>query len=105
MNSEINSLRDADHESLNDVKDDISREAYKRGAYIINEIERVEKATKELSNNNVDCFGELLYETHRGLQHNFEVSCTELDFLVEQTKKMSYGWFKNDGRWIWRLYY
>ena len=90
VNSEINSLRDADHESLNDVKDDISREAYKRAAYIINEIKRVEKATKELSDNNVDCFGQLLYETHYGLQHNFEVSCTELDFLVEQTKTMPY---------------
>jgi galactokinase len=31
-------------------------------------------------------FGEKMYETHEGLSKDYEVSCVELDFLVEQTR-------------------
>ena len=32
-------------------------------------------------------FGRLMFETHEGLSKLYEVSCAELDFLVEQAKK------------------
>ena len=32
--------------------------------------------------------GELMYQTHEGLQHRYEVSCPELDFLVAQSRPM-----------------
>jgi galactokinase len=34
--------------------------------------------------------GELMYETHKGLSTNYNVSCKELDFLVDETKKMDF---------------
>jgi galactokinase len=34
----------------------------------------------------LESLGTLLYQTHHGLQHLYEVSCPELDFLVDQTR-------------------
>jgi galactokinase len=39
-----------------------------------------------LKNNNLGDLGNYMYETHDGLQHNYEVSCPELDFLVDYSK-------------------
>jgi len=36
--------------------------------------------------NDLDLLGELMYQSHAGLQYLYEVSCQELDFLVEQAK-------------------
>jgi galactokinase len=45
------------------------------------------KAAKALSEGDVEYLGQLLNETHSGLSTEFEVSCDELDFMVEQTLK------------------
>jgi galactokinase len=36
------------------------------------------------------CMGELMYQSHKGLQNNYEVSCEELDFLVDFTRNKPY---------------
>ncbi|BDD00218.1 galactokinase [Persicobacter psychrovividus] len=59
---------------------------YKRCEFVINENERVLKACKHLENNELDALGALIYASHDGLQHDYEVSCKELDFLVDQTR-------------------
>ena len=50
---------------------------------MISENKRVLRASKMLGEGNLVRFGELMYESHRGLQHQYEVSCAELDFLVD----------------------
>ena len=40
-----------------------------------------------LKNNELRIMGENMYNTHNGLQHLYEVSCPELDFLVDFSKK------------------
>jgi galactokinase len=72
---------------LYEVREEIGEISYKRCLYLLNEIERVEQAALALSENNVARLGKLLTETHAGLSTEFEVSCNELDFLVEQTLK------------------
>jgi len=42
---------------------------------------------KALSEGDVKYLGQLLTETHSGLSTEFEVSCEELDFMVEETLK------------------
>ncbi len=82
---EIEKFRDFTIEMLDDVRAEMGEISYKRCHYILKEIKRVEKAAKALSEGNVEFLGQLLNETHSGLSTEFEVSCDELDFMVEET--------------------
>ena len=42
---------------------------------------------KRLKKDHLHQLGEYMYETHNGLQNLYEVSCPELDFLVDFSKK------------------
>ncbi len=57
--------------------------------YVVEEITRAKKAAELLQQDNIAEFGKLMYATHEGLSKLYEVSCTELDFLVEWAKKDS----------------
>lgn len=66
-------------------KNDLSPIEYNRALYVIQENQRVLKAAKALKNKSLRELGTYLYESHWGLQKLYEVSCKELDFLVEYT--------------------
>ncbi|MBD1259781.1 galactokinase [Maribacter polysiphoniae] len=83
---EVKSLRNASMDMLNEIKDTIDDTVYNRCAYVIQEKTRVLEAVEALKANNLKRVGELLYETHEGLSTLYEVSCPELDFLVDFTK-------------------
>jgi galactokinase len=84
---DIEKFRDFTIEMLDEVRTEIGETSYKRCFYLLKEIKRVEKAAKALSEGDVKYLGELLNETHSGLSTEFEVSCEELDFMVEETLK------------------
>ena len=86
----IKALRDATVEQLQSVIGEISDTVYNRCKYVIEEDNRVIEACNALNNNDLTRFGQLLYLSHNGLSKLYEVSCKELDFLVDQTKKMDY---------------
>ena len=71
---------------INKAKNDLSVSEYKRAVFVINENNRVIKSTKLIEKNNLLEFGKLMYQSHYGLKNNYEVSCKELDFLVDETK-------------------
>lgn len=81
----IGKFRDFSIEMLDEVREEIGEISYKRCFYLLKEIIRVEQAAKALSENNAALLGRLLAETHSGLSEEFEVSCEELDFLVQHT--------------------
>jgi galactokinase len=54
---------------------------------VIKEIERVQVACDHLQQGNLAAFGELMYATHEGLSEWYEVSCPELDYLVELARQ------------------
>ena len=89
-NPKVTNLRDVSMELLESYKGSMSHTVYNRCSYVIEENARVEKATSALLNGNIELLGELMYSTHYGLCHKYEVSCKELDFLVETTKELSY---------------
>jgi len=60
---------------------------YQRCKYVVQEIERVQLAVKDLTAGNMQAFGKKMFETHEGLSKLYEVSCPELDFLVEAVKQ------------------
>jgi len=82
---EIKSLRDATPEIVEKHKDELGDVVYRRCKFMTEEIQRVQVACDFLTAGDLDSFGKKMYETHQGLQHKYEVSCDELDFLVEQT--------------------
>lgn len=87
---EVKSLRDVSFEMLESAKDKIDEKSYQRSLYVLRENERVQKATEAIKVGNLNEFGKLMYGSHEGLQHDYEVSCKELDFLVEFSKDKNY---------------
>jgi galactokinase len=85
-NQSVTALRNATIDLLNEIKLEISPKIYNRCKYVIEENSRVLQAVELLKTDNLNDFGALMYETHNGLQHLYEVSCSELDFLVDFTK-------------------
>lgn len=83
---EIKSLRDASPELVEKYKEQLSPEVYKRCKYMTEEIQRVQKACELLLKGDLRGFGSKMFATHEGLQHEYEVSCPELDFLVAQAR-------------------
>ncbi len=79
----ILSLRDVSLDFLREHEDDLDPVIFRRCEYVIKENERVESACLELINNNFTAFGELMYKSHEGLKNGYEVSCRELDLLVD----------------------
>jgi galactokinase len=77
------SLRTASLENLAEQKEEMPIEVYNRCRYVIEENKRVQQATLMLENQDLKSFGALMTQTHQGLSQLYEVSCNELDFLVE----------------------
>jgi galactokinase len=59
---------------------------FRRCKYAVEENERLLNACTALTKNDLVEFGNFMYETHVGLKNDYEVSCKELDYLVELTK-------------------
>lgn len=85
----VKALRDLKTSDLHTIKDKVSSEAYQMALYVIEENERVLKAGEAIKKNDIGELGRLLYQSHKGLQHQYKVSCEELDFLVEAAKSSS----------------
>jgi galactokinase len=84
---EVNSLRDVDLQNLNRIKDKMPETVYKRCHYVIEENARVVESKSAIEEKDWKKFGELLFSSHDGLKNLYEVSCTELDFLVDKAKE------------------
>ena len=83
----IETLRDADMAMLEAIKADISAEDYMRAKFVIEEKERVLDVCDALNRGDIDTVGKMMYETHRGLSKDYEVSCEELDYLNDIAKE------------------
>ena len=81
-------LRDVSIALLNEVKDNLEATVYNRATYVIEENNRVELAGKLLQEKKIKKVGQLMYATHFGLSQLYEVSCKELDFLVDAVSEL-----------------
>lgn len=79
----VQSLRDADLQMLESVRSELSPETYMRCQYVVEENLRVLKAVECLRRGDMTTFGELMYASHAGLSGKYNVSCAELDLLVQ----------------------
>jgi len=83
-NPEIKSLRYATLADIEASAEEMGEVIARRCRYVVEENARVEAATKRLAAGQpLTDVGELLYASHNGLRDDYEVSCAELDVLVE----------------------
>ena len=81
LHPEVESLRDASYEQLDEVRGQVSEEDALRAHYVIGERERVLTVCDALEKGDYETVGKMMYETHEGLSKEYEVSCVELDYL------------------------
>ncbi|WP_366187137.1 galactokinase [Flavobacterium ovatum] len=83
---EITSFRDCDVNHVTSLQSKMTDNVYRRSLYVVKEIKRVIQACVALDGGDILTLGKLMFETHDGLSVNYEVSCDELDYLVELAK-------------------
>lgn len=85
----VKNLRDVSETMLDELvlhKDPL---IYKRCRFVIQENTRVLSTCQDLKRGDIQAAGKKMFETHRGLSEEYEVSCAELDFLIHQVKNDS----------------
>jgi galactokinase len=84
----LSSLRDLslkEFEAESDQMDDILR---RRTRHVLTENQRTLEAAEKMRQNDPAALGSLMNESHYSLQHDYEVSCEELDIMVEESRKI-----------------
>ena len=79
----VQSLRDANPRSLEQCAAMLDGVVFRRARHVISENDRVQQFSAGARAGDATAMGRLLVESHRSLQHQYEVSCEELDFLVD----------------------
>lgn len=78
----IKSLRDATPEIVKQELYSLDKKIVQRCLYVVEEIARVQEACEDLKRGDFISFGKKMFITHKGLSELYNVSCPELDFLV-----------------------
>jgi galactokinase len=79
----VSSLRDADAEMLERARGKMEPVVYRRARHVISEIERTLHAAEGVRASNWPTVGQLMYASHSSLRDDYEVSCPELDAVVQ----------------------
>jgi len=82
----VKSLRDINLEMLDKYVAPAGELVYRRCRYVVEENARLLAATEDLQKGDLAAFGRKMFATHEGLSRQYEVSCEELDFLVQQVQ-------------------
>ena len=80
---EVQALRDLSVSALDAVESLLSSDYFQRVKHVVTENERVLRGIDALKAGDIGTFGELLYQSHVSLRDDFQVSCPELDILVD----------------------
>lgn len=79
----LHSLRDISREELINLQEEMPETLFNRCLYVVEENDRVLEAVNALESSDIKKLGMLLSKTHQGLRHQYQVSCPELDYLVD----------------------
>ncbi|HYW72531.1 MAG TPA: galactokinase [Pyrinomonadaceae bacterium] len=79
----VGSLRDVTVADVQKFKDELGEVVFKRCRHVTSENDRVRAAAEALRRRDLKTFGELMYKSHESLRDDYEVSCRELDVMVE----------------------
>ena len=81
--SGVRALRDIEIHDLERYKHVLPEQVYRRCRHVVTENRRVLEAASALETKDAELFGRLMYQSHASLRDDYEVSCKELDLLVE----------------------
>jgi galactokinase len=84
---EIRALRDTTLDDLQNNRAELGEVVFRRCRHVVTENVRVLKAAEALERGDLKEFGGLMGESHRSMRDDFEISCAELDLLVELAGK------------------
>lgn len=77
------SWRDVSMTDIEAAQEEMGDVIFRRSRHVVGEIQRVSNAVKALEANDFDTLGSLMYDSHASLRDDFEVSCEELDVMVD----------------------
>ena len=80
---QVRALRDVRVEDLNRFRGDLPQTIYRRCRHVVTENARALDAAAALEKQDLTTFGRLMAESHISLKNDYEVSCPELDLMVE----------------------
>jgi galactokinase len=86
----ITSLRDVTMQDLEKYSSKLDSLLLKRSKHVISENYRVTEAVRCLNNNDLNKLGQLMYASHKSLKDDYQVSCPELDTMVEIAQDCPY---------------
>ena len=84
---DVRALRDVSLSDLESHGRELPEAVYRRCRHVISENTRVLQAKTALENRDLSEFGQLMNESHRSLRDDYEVSCAELDLMVELARE------------------
>ena len=87
----VASLRDATPENVDAASGLLGSRLLPRARHVVTENARTEAAARALAAGDADAAGSLMYESHRSLRDDYEVSCAELDVLVDVARELGRG--------------
>jgi galactokinase len=87
---DITALRDVTLDMMSEHCNDLPSLQASRARHVVTENKRVLKSIELLKRGNMEEFGRLMYQSHESLRHDYQVSCLELDILVDATMDMGY---------------
>lgn len=82
----LGDLTEEEYEAHKDAIKDLVRQ--KRAKHAVYENQRTIRAVEALKNNDVELFGKLMNASHKSLRYDYEVSCGEIDILVDLAQAM-----------------
>jgi galactokinase len=80
---QVTALRDVTMEQLDALRGELDDVVYRRARHVITENDRTTRAADAFDRGDYGQVGRLMYESHRSLREDYEVSCPELDRLVD----------------------
>ncbi|MGC4040397.1 MAG: galactokinase [Flavobacterium sp.] len=80
---EVETFRNCTVAMVDSLKDELGDIVYRRCHFVVKEIQRVLDAVAALEQSDFKELGKLMTEAHHGLSKEYEVSCDEIDFLVD----------------------
>ena len=84
----VETLRDCTWDMLETLKPQLAETDYRRARYVLGEVDRVLAVSDTLQRDDYEEVGRQMYLTHEGLSRDYEVSCPELDFLVDEARRL-----------------
>jgi galactokinase len=83
---DVQSLRDVSKEMLVKYVLPKDQNVYYKCLYVVEELQRLQSACIDLNNNDLISLGDKMFKTHDGLSNLYQVSCKELDWLVNYVR-------------------